>query len=74
MDHETVPFQWQPRVSGAREKKGDYIAARRWKRCGPRSRPGGPRFSMVMVGMKIGGKPIDDYAPRFLAGVRRERR
>ena len=26
---------------------------------------GRPPFSMVMVGMKMGGRPIDDYAPDF---------
>ncbi len=65
MDHETVPFQCNLGYQVPREKKGDYIgrAALEGMRAGIEA--GRPPFSMVLVGMKMGGRPIDDYAPDF---------
>ena len=65
MDHETVPFQCNLGYQVPREKKGDYIGRAALEAMRAEIEAGRPPFSMVMVGMKIGGKPIDDYAPDF---------
>ena len=65
IDHETAPFQCNLAYQVPRRKKGDYIgrAALEWMRA--EIAAGRPPFKMVMVGMKLGGRPIDDYAPDF---------
>ena len=65
MDHETVPFQCNLGYQVPRAKKGDYIGRAALERMRAEIEAGRPPFSMVMVGMKMGGKPIDDYAPDF---------
>ncbi|MDE0409326.1 MAG: aminomethyl transferase family protein [Alphaproteobacteria bacterium] len=65
IDHETVPFQCNLAYQVPRRKKGDYIGRTALERMRAEIAAGRPPFSMVMVGMKLGGKPIDDYAPDF---------
>ena len=65
MDHETVPFQCNLGYQVPREKKGDYIGRAALERMRAEVEAGRPPFAMVLVGMKMGGKPIDDYAPDF---------
>ncbi len=65
MDHETVPFQCNLGYQVPREKKGDYIGRGALERMRTEIEAGRPPFAMVMVGMKMGGMPIDDYAPDF---------
>ena len=65
MDHETVPFQCNLGYQVPREKKGDYIGRAALERMREEIEAGRPPFSMVLVGMKMGGTPIDDYAPDF---------
>ncbi len=65
MDHETVPFQCNLGYQVPREKKGDYIGRAALERMRAGIEAGQPPFSMVLVGMKMGGSPIDDYAPDF---------
>ena len=65
IDHETVPFQCNLAYQVPRKKQGDYIGRTALERMRAEIDAGRPPFSMVMVGMKLGGKPIDDYAPDF---------
>ncbi len=65
IDHETAPFQCNLAYQVPRRKKGDYIGRTALERMRAEIDAGRPPFSMVMVGMKLGGKPIDDYAPDF---------
>ena len=65
MDHETVPFQCNLGYQVPREKKGDYIGRAALERMRAEVEAGRPPFAMVLTGMKMGGKPIDDYAPDF---------
>ena len=67
IDHDTLPFQCNLAYQVARRKKADYIGKAALERARPpalgdRARP---PFTMIMVGMTVGGKPIDDYAPDF---------
>ena len=65
IDHETAPFQCNLAYQVPRRKQGDYIGRAALERMRAEIDAGRPPFSMVMVGMKLGGKPIDDYAPDF---------
>ena len=65
IDYETVPFQCNLAYQVPRKKQGDYIGRAALERMRAEIAAGRPPFSMVMVGMKLGGKPIDDYAPDF---------
>ncbi len=65
IDHETVPFQCNLAYQVPRKKQGDYIGRTALERMRAEIVAGRPPFSMVMVGMKLGGKPINDYAPDF---------
>ena len=65
MDQETVPFQCNLGYQVPRRKQGDYIGRAALEQMRTEIAAGRPPFSMVMVGMKLGGEPIDDYAPDF---------
>ena len=65
IDHETVPFQCNLAYQVPRRKQGDYSGRAALERIRAEIAAGRPPFSMVMVGMTLGGKPIDDYAPDF---------
>jgi len=65
MDHETVPFQCNLAYQVPRRKKGDYIGRAALERMRAEIEAGRPPFKMILVGMRLGGKPIDDYAPDF---------
>ena len=65
VDHETVPFQCHLAYQVPRKKQGDYIGRAALERMRAEIAAGQPPFSMVMVGMTLDGKPIDDYAPDF---------
>ena len=65
MDHETTPFQCNLAYQVPRRKAGDYIGRAALERMRAEIEAGRPPFRMVMVGMTLGGKPIDDYAPDF---------
>ena len=65
VDHETAPFQCNLAYQVPRKKKGDYVGRAALERMREAVEAGRPPFSMVMVGMTMGGKPIDDYAPDF---------
>jgi len=65
MDHETNPFQCNLGHMVPNTKEGDYVgrAALEWTR--EQVKAGRPPFRNQLVGMKLGGKPIEDYAPDF---------
>ena len=65
IDHETVPFQCNLAYQVPRKKGGDYIGRAALERMREEIEAGRPPFSLVMAGMTLGGKPIDDYAPDF---------
>ncbi len=65
IDHETSPFQCNLAYQVPREKKGDYIGRAALERQRAELDAGRCPFAMVMAGMTLGGKPIDDYAPDF---------
>lgn len=65
MDAETLPFQCNLGYQVPRTKQADYIAKEVLERARERIAAGKPPFKNVLVGMTLGGKPIDDYAPDF---------
>ena len=65
IDHETSPFQCNLAYQVPREKPGDYIGRIALERQRAEIEAGRSPFALVMVGMKLGGRPIDDYAPDF---------
>ena len=65
IDHETSPFQCNLAYQVPREKRGDYIGRAALERQRAEIEAGRCPFALVMVGMRLGGRPIDDYAPDF---------
>ncbi|GAA1253262.1 glycine cleavage T C-terminal barrel domain-containing protein [Pseudonocardia aurantiaca] len=65
MDAETLPFQVNLGYQVPRTKEADYVGKAALERARALIEAGSPPFRMVMVGMRVGGKPIDDYAPDF---------
>lgn len=65
MDHETLPFQCNLRYQVPKKKKADYIGKQRLEQVRREIRQGRPPFNRILVGMCLGGQPIDDYAPDF---------
>jgi glycine cleavage system aminomethyltransferase T len=65
MDAETLPFQVNLGYQVPRTKEADYIGKEALERARALTEAGTPPFRMVMVGMRVGGRPIDDYAPDF---------
>ena len=65
IDHETSPFQCNLAYQVPRKKPGDYIGRAVLERQRVELDAGRCPFAQVMVGMTLGGNPIDDYAPDF---------
>ena len=65
MDAETLPFQCKLGYQVPRKKQGDYVGKAALEGARERIEAGSPPFKTVLVGMTLGGKPIDDYAPDF---------
>jgi len=65
MDAETLPFQCNLGYQVPRKKRGDYIGKKALEAARAQIEAGRPPFKSVLVGMTLGGKPIDDYAPDF---------
>jgi aminomethyltransferase len=65
MDAETLPFQVNLGYQVPRAKEADYIGKAALERARALVEAGTPPFRMVMVGMRVEGRPIDDYAPDF---------
>jgi glycine cleavage system aminomethyltransferase T len=65
MDAETLPFQVNLGYQVPRSKEADYIGRAALERARALIEAGTPPFRMKMVGMRVGGRPIDEYAPDF---------
>lgn len=65
MDHETNPFQCNLGHMVPKTKPGDYVGKPVLERTREQVEAGKPPFHNQLVGMKLGGKPIEDYAPDF---------
>ena len=65
MDWEHVPFQVNLGYQVPRQKSADYIGKAALERIRAEVEVGNPPFTQILVGLRLGGKPIDDYAPDF---------
>jgi len=65
MDAETLPFQVNLAYQVPRKKEADYIGKAALEKARDQIDAGQPPFRMKMVGLRVGGKPIDEYAPDF---------
>ena len=71
MDQQHNPFQcnlgYQVSLSGKGEwnKKADYVGKAALEKMGADLKAGKIPYKLQLVGMELGGKPIDDYAPDF---------
>ncbi len=65
MDSETLPFQCNLGYQVPSKKKWDYVGKEALEKARRQMEAGHPPFKTVLVGMTLGGKPIDDYAPDF---------
>jgi len=65
IDSETLPFQCNLAYQVPRKKEADYIGKARLEAVRAQIEAGNPPFKSKMVGLKLGGRPITDYAPDF---------
>jgi aminomethyltransferase len=65
MDHETSPFQVNLGYQVPDDKEADYIGKEVLERQKEQIENGEYPFNHKMVGLKMAGKPIRDYAPDF---------
>ena len=65
IDVETLPFQTNLAYQVPRAKQADYIGKQALEAARERVEAGNPPFTHAQVGMKLGGRPITDYAPDF---------
>ena len=65
MDAETLPFQCNLGYQVPRTKEADYVGKARLEEIRALIEAGTPPFRLTLVGLALGGKPIDDYAPDF---------
>ncbi|MDS0300736.1 aminomethyl transferase family protein [Halogeometricum sp. S1BR25-6] len=65
MDHETSPFQVNLGYQVPDDKEGDYIGKEALEEQKEQIESGEYPFNLKMVGLKMAGEPIRDYAPDF---------
>ncbi|MGH3424833.1 MAG: glycine cleavage T C-terminal barrel domain-containing protein [Nocardioidaceae bacterium] len=65
MDFETLPFQVNLGYQVPRKKTADYVGKRALETARAAIEAGNPPYTHTLVGLKLGGRPIDDYAPDF---------
>ena len=65
MDAETLPFQCNLGYQVPRKKEADYIGRKRLEAVRALIEAGRPPFRLTLVGLVLGGRPIEDYAPDF---------
>ncbi len=65
MDFETLPYQVNLGYQVPRNKTAEYVGKRALEDARAAIDAGSPPYTHTLVGMKLGGNPIDDYAPDF---------
>jgi aminomethyltransferase len=65
LDHETSPFQVNLGYQVPDDKEGDYIGKEELERQKELIENGEYPFNLKLVGLKMAGEPIRDYAPDF---------
>jgi glycine cleavage system aminomethyltransferase T len=65
MDNETLPFQVNLGYQVSRTKASDYVGRQALEAARAAMEAGSPPWTHRLVGLVLGGKPIDDYAPDF---------
>lgn len=65
MDFETLPFQVNLSYQVPRKKTAEYIGKPALEAARDAIEAGNPPYTHALVGIKLGGQPIDDYAPDF---------
>ncbi len=65
LDHETLPFQCNLGYQVPRKKTADYIGKAALEAARDQLEAGNPPYRLQLVGMRLGGKPIEEYAPDF---------
>ncbi len=65
MDSETSPFQVNLGYQVPRKKQADYIGRAALERQRERIEAGDYPFALKLAGLRLGGRPIVDYAPDF---------
>jgi len=65
MDNETLPFQVNLGYQVPRTKESPYIGKKSLEAAREAVESGRPPYIHTLVGMRLAGKPIDDYAPDF---------
>ncbi len=71
MDSQHNPYQcnlgYQVSLSGKGEwnKKGDYVGKSALEKMGKELKDGKKPYKLQLVGLELGGKPIEEYAPDF---------
>jgi len=71
MDHEHNPFQcnlgYQVSLSGKNhwDKQSDYVGRGALEKMKEQLKNGEKPYKLQLVGLELGGKPIEEYAPDF---------
>lgn len=65
LDQETLPFQANLGYQVPREKTADYIGKAALEAARVQLEAGTPPYTHQLVGLRIGGRAIEDYAPDF---------
>jgi glycine cleavage system aminomethyltransferase T len=65
LDHETSPFQVNLGYQVPDDKDADYIGKEALEEQAEQIENGNYPFNMKLIGMKMAGEPIRDYAPDF---------
>lgn len=65
LDAETLPFQCNLGYQVPRLKTADYIGKAKLEEVRAQLEAGNPPYAQTLVGLKLGGKPIEDYANDF---------
>jgi glycine cleavage system aminomethyltransferase T len=65
MDAETLPFQVNLGYQVPRRKTAEYIGKRALEAARDALEAGNPPYTHTLVGLRLAGRPIDDYAPDF---------
>lgn len=65
MDHETSPFQVNLAYQVPDDKEAEYVGKEALERQQEQIENGDYPFTLKMVGLKLAGEPITDYAPDF---------